>query len=149
MYKRFSIEELKSIQNSFVQNLYGVMKKEQCVSTGDFFKKIFREGTDIYYCNRSEVHFSCARTPEDSFILRDEREKIEVFLDEQGKRDLHNIIKNYIIKKERQTGQKTIEQILMEEVTLGNFSTINGKPYIVYDIETTMTDDPKNATFLL
>jgi hypothetical protein len=101
MYKRFSLEEIKSIQNTFVQNLYNNMKKERCISLIDFFKKIFRDGTDTYYCNRNEVTFSCSKA-EDKIILRDEREKIEVILDENSKKDLHNIIKNFIIKKEKQ-----------------------------------------------
>lgn len=149
MYKRFSINELKTIQNSFVQNLYWVIKKEQCMSSADFFKKIFKEWTDIYYCNRSEISLSCTKTPEDNIIIRDEKEKIEIFLDEEGKREMHNIIKNYIIKKERQTWQKTIEQILMDEFSQWNYNTIDWKPYLVYDIETTIADDVKNAKFLL
>ncbi len=115
----------------------------------DFFKKIFREGKDIYYCNRSEIIFSFSQTENNEIIIRDEREKIEIIIDEEGKKELHNIIKNFIIKKEKQTGQKTIEQILMDEFSSGAYSTINNKPYMVYDIETTLSDDIKDAKFLL
>jgi len=101
MYKRFSLEEVKSIQNTFIQNLYNNMKKERCISLIDFFKKIFKDGSDTYYCNRNEVTFSCSKT-ENNIILRDEKEKIEVILDEESKKELHNIIKNFIIKKEKQ-----------------------------------------------
>ncbi|AHB41446.1 hypothetical protein P148_SR1C00001G0655 [candidate division SR1 bacterium RAAC1_SR1_1] len=149
MYKRFSLAEVKSIQNNFIQNLYSNIKKERCLGLMDFFKKIFRDGSDIYYCNRTEVNFSCSKTEKDIIILRDEKEKIEVILDEENKKELHNIIKNFIIKKEKQFGQKTIEQILMDEFTAGGFNIIDGKPYLVYDIETTISDDIKNAKFLL
>jgi hypothetical protein len=44
----------------------------------------------------------------------DEREKVQVILDEQGKRDFQNVIKNYLIKKEKLKGQKSIEQILLD-----------------------------------
>lgn len=148
MYKRFSIWEIKSIQNSFVQNLYSNIKKERCLGLMDFFKKIFRDGSDIYYCNRTEVTFSCSKI-ENTIILRDEKEKIEVILDEEAKKELHNIIKNFIIKKEKQFWQKTIEQILMDEFSGWWFTTIDWKPYLVYDIETTLSDDVKNAKFLL
>lgn len=149
MYKRFSLEEVKSIQNSFIQNLYSNIKKERCLGLMDFFKKIFRDGSDIYYCNRTEVNFSCSKVDKDIIILRDEKEKIEVVLDEESKKELHNIIKNFIIKKEKQFWQKTIEQILMDEFTAWWFNIIDGKPYLVYDIETTISDDIKNAKFLL
>lgn len=148
MYKRFNLEEIKSIQNTFVQNLYNNMKKERCVSLMDFLKKIFRDGSDIYYCNRNEVLFSYSQVDE-NIVFRDEKEKIELVLDELGKRELHNIIKNFVIKKEKQFWQKTIEQILMDEFSLWWYSTIDWKPYLVYDIETTISDDVKNAKFLL
>jgi len=47
------------------------------------------------------VTFSCSKS-ENNIILRDEKEKIEVVLDEENKKELHNIIKNFIIKKEKQ-----------------------------------------------
>lgn len=149
MYKRFTIQEIKTIQNNFIQNLYGYIKKERCQTTIDFFKKIFKEGDDIYFCNRSDIMLSCSKSPEWKFIIRDEREKIELILDDEGKRTLESTVRNYITKKERQIGQKTIEQILMEEFKTGAFSTINGKPYLVYDIETTVCDNIKDAEYLL
>ena len=115
MYKRFSIQEIKSIQNNFIQNLYGCIKKEKCWTTVDFFKKIFKEGTDVYFCNRSEILLSCSKIDDDKIIIRDEREKIELILDDETKRNLESTIKQYITKKEKQIGQKTIEQILMAE----------------------------------
>jgi hypothetical protein len=44
----------------------------------------------------------------------DEREKVQLLLDEQGKREFQSIIKNYLIKKEKIKGQKSIEHILMD-----------------------------------
>jgi len=149
MYKRFTVQEIKTIQNQFIQNLYWCIKKERCQSTLDFFKKIFKEGNDIYFCNRSEILLSCSKTADDKIIIRDEREKIETILDDAERRSLESAIRNYITKKERQTGQKTIEQILMDEFMLGAYNTINDKPFLVYDIETTVCDDIKDAEYLI
>jgi len=149
MYKRFTVQEIKTIQNQFIQNLYWCIKKEICQSTLDFFKKIFKEGSDIYFCNRSEILLSCSKTDDDKIIIRDEREKIETILDDAERRILESTIRNYITKKERQTGQKTIEQILMDEFMLGAYNTINDKPFLVYDIETTVCDDIKDAEYLI
>ena len=37
----------------------------------------------------------------------------------------------------------------MDEFKTGKYSTILGKPYLVYDIETTVVDDLKSAKYLL
>jgi hypothetical protein len=37
----------------------------------------------------------------------------------------------------------------MDEFKRGTFSTIDGKPYLVYDIETTVCDDIRDAEYLL
>lgn len=99
MYKRFSIEELKNIQNNFIINLYNIVRKENCLSIIDFFKKIFREWNDIYYFNRSETLFKFSKKNDNVVIISDEKEKIEIILDETKQRDLQNLFKEYLIKK--------------------------------------------------
>lgn len=139
MYKRFSIEEIKKIQNNFIGNLYNVVRKENCTNIIDFFKKIFKEWNDIYYFNRSETLFKFSQK-DDNIILSDEKEKIEIILDENSRRDLQNLFKEYIIRKNRNnhdSSQKSIEQILLDEFNKWWYSQINGKKYLVYDIETT------------
>ena len=44
MYKRFTLEELKTVQNNFISNFYSIVRKEHCMMTNDFFKKIFKDG---------------------------------------------------------------------------------------------------------
>lgn len=104
--------------------------------TTDFFKKIFREGDSVYYFNRWEAIFRCSREPNDDLILMDEKEKVQLVLDEQGKKDFQSLIKNYLIKKEKVKGQKSIEQILLDAFQEWALSTILWKKYMVYDIET-------------
>jgi len=74
--------------------------------------------------------------PNEDLVLMDEREKVQLVLDEQGKRDFQNVIKNYLIKKEKVNGQKSIENILLDAFQSGVLSNILGKSYLVYDIET-------------
>lgn len=148
MYKRFSIEELKTVQNKFIPNLYSVIKKERCQWFNDLVKVCFREWDSVYHFYRWEPIFRITQK-DDYYRLIDEREKIEIVIppDEKGK--IQSLIKTYITKKERQVGQKSIEQILLEEFKNGTFNTINEKPYIVYDIETTVSADIHNCEFLL
>lgn len=149
MYKRFTLDELKTVQNNFVSNFYGILKKEHCMTATDLFKKIFKEGDEIYYISRWDFVFRFQNAKED-FILMDEKEKIQVVLNEQEKRDFHNMLKNFILKKEKITGQKSIEQILLDEFHTGKYSTIWWKSYMVYDIETdTNIQNLKETRFLL
>ena len=100
MYKRFTLDELKTVQNTFISNFYGLLKKERCMMASDFFKKIFREGNDIYYMYRGDFTFRFQNNNEE-YVLMDEKEKIQVVLNDQDKREFQNMVKNYILKKEK------------------------------------------------
>lgn len=80
----------------------------------------------------------------------DEKEKIQVVLNEQDTREFQWMVKNFILKKEKITWQKTIEQILLDEFHTGKYSTLWWKNYMVYDIETdTNIENLKETKFLL
>lgn len=68
----------------------------------DLFKKIFREGNEIYYMSRGDFVFRFQNNNEE-YSLMDEREKIQIILDEQGKREFQGMVKNFILKKEKVT----------------------------------------------
>jgi len=149
MYKRFTINELKTVQNSFLNNFYSILKKERCMMPNDLFKKIFKEWSELYYMYRGDFVFRLQDTGSE-YILMDEKEKIQVVLDEEGKREFQSLIKNFILKKEKITGQKSIEQILLDEFHTGAYATIWWKNYMVYDIETdTNIENLKETKFLL
>jgi hypothetical protein len=115
----------------------------------DLFKKIFREGKEIYYMYRGDFTFRFQDTGK-TFVLMDEKEKIQVILNDEEKRAFQSLMKSFILKKERIIGQKSIEQILLDEFYTGKYSTIGGKPYMVYDIETdTNIENLKETKFLL
>ncbi len=149
MYKRFTLNELRTVQNHFLGDFYSVLKKERCMLANDLFKKIFKEGKEIYYMFRGDFTFRLQDNGNE-YVLMDEREKIQVILDDEGKREFQSLMKNYILKKEKITGQKSIEQILLDEFHTGKYSTIWGKNYMVYDIETdTNIENLKDTKFLL
>src|SRR5574344_1219014 len=123
MYKRFTLNELRTVQNHFLGDFYSVLKKERCMLANDLFKKIFKEGKEIYYMFRGDFTFRLQDNGNE-YVLMDEREKIQVILDDEGKREFQSLMKNYILKKEKITGQKSIEQILLDEFHTGKYSTI-------------------------
>lgn len=150
MYKRFSLSDLGQIQNNLIPHFYDLLKKERLQSANEFFKIAFKEGNHLYYFNRGDIAFRVSYDPEwDLLFLHDEIDKIEIVLPFAERAKIQNLLKNYIVKKERQIGQKTIEEILMEEFKAGAYTQILGKNYLVYDIETTVIDDLRSAEFLI
>lgn len=137
MYKKFSIEEIKNVKNDFVPHLYNIIKKEKCQWINGLVKVIFKEWNKMYYFEKWDPFFKIAKKWED-LELSDEIEKIQLTIPMNDKSKLQDLLKQYILKKERQQWQKTIEEILFDEFKAWTFNTINGKPYIVYDIETTV-----------
>lgn len=152
MYKRFTLTDLSNIQNEFIPHLYWIIKREikrpQDQNLSTFLKECFREGDEVYYYQRSDAIFRLSLA---NWILHiiDEVEKIELVLPVEKKGELNAMVNRYIHKKQKQSWQKTIEQILMDEFKTGKYSTILDKPYLVYDIETTVVDDLKSAEYLL
>jgi hypothetical protein len=43
MYKRFTLDELKTVQNVFIPNFFSILKKEKCMVASDLFKKLFKD----------------------------------------------------------------------------------------------------------
>ncbi len=145
MYKKFSLDDIKNIKNDFIPHLYSIIKKERCQGINDLVKFIFREWNEIYFFERWDASFRIAKkvsetwNPDlDILELTDEKERIQITVPFNDKSKLQGLIKTYIIKKERQLGQRSIEQILFDEFKTGGYNTIEWKPYLVYDIETTV-----------
>lgn len=137
MYKKFTLDEIKNVKNDFIPHLYKIIKKERCQWLNDLVKFIFREWEEVYFFERWDAAFKIAKKWE-LLELTDEQERIQLTVPINDKSKLQWLIKTYIIKKERQLWQRSIEQILFDEFKTGNYNTINWKPYLVYDIETTV-----------
>jgi len=52
MYKRYTLNDLKTVQNDLIPNFFSILKKENCILPSDFFKKVFKDGESVYYFNR-------------------------------------------------------------------------------------------------
>ncbi len=140
MYKKFSLEDLSTIQNNFIPHLYKIIQQEKCQGVNDFFKFAFKEGHEVLFFDRSNIAFRIG-LEHDLISITDEVEKIQVQIPAHNKSGLQDLLKNYISKKQRQFWQKSIEQILMEAFKAWGFREILGKPYLVYDIETSLIGD--------
>ncbi|MDR0860919.1 MAG: hypothetical protein LBO09_08355 [Candidatus Peribacteria bacterium] len=142
MYKKFTLAELTSIQNNFISHLYKIIQQEKCQGINDFCKFAFKEGNELFYFDRGEVVFKIV-LENNKLHFFDEKEKIEVEVPADQKGGLQDMIKSFIIHKGRQTGH-TIKEILRAEFSKGTFAKMLDKPYLVYDIETSLIPDDKN-----
>lgn len=149
MYKRFTIRDLSTIKNNFIQNLSYVIKKENCQLLNDFLKLIFKNWDNAYYFFRWEPTFRIFKSGE-NVTLVDEKEKNEIILDREWLASLNSLVKNAIIKKNQKVVQKSIETILLDEFKAGTFANVLWKPFLVYDIETRAnTENIKETEFLI
>jgi hypothetical protein len=149
MYKKLTVEELSRINNNLIAHLVSVIERERFQGVNDFFKYAFREGNELLFFERGNLMLRILL--KDNMIhISDEMDKIEIEVPVDHKGALSDLVKKFIIKKGRLNGQKTIEEILMEEFTTGIFLKTLGKPYLVYDIETSLIKgDLRNTKYYL
>ena len=74
----------------------------------------------------------------DMIHITDEVDNIQIQVPFNNKSQLDQLVKSYISKNKKQSWQKTIEQILMDSFVEWDFYSILWKPYLVYDIETSL-----------
>lgn len=135
MYKKRNLEDLQTFKNKFFDNLVGVIKKQRCMTVSELLKLSFLEGDESYFFDYWRLAF---RIQDDWIYYHffDEREKIQISLSYDQKSKLNGMVKHFMIKGNKKL--MSIEDTLYEEFKAWNFSTILDKPYLVYDIETTM-----------
>lgn len=135
MYKRLSLKQLYWINSKFFQNLTSLYKKQRYVFLKEFLKDLWKESNECYFFEWSYPIFRCCKK-DDTYILVDEKEKIEILLSEIDLSDLHNFLKNDKSVSKIKKDNKTIFQTLIDDFITWASALINDKPYIVYDIET-------------
>lgn len=143
MYKRMSIDDLLQVQTWFFERLRTMQSKEWHMSFLWFLKFRFADANRIYIFekNRPYMRFYCSK----EWVVRivDETEKIDISMDKEWMERLHNILKDTWKMRSVAANQSMLEQLL-QEYREGKHRLIAWKPYLVYDIETTL--QPWNPT---
>lgn len=137
MYKKFTLEELSTIQNNLIPHLHTIIQREKCQWVNDFFKVAFREWDEVIYFDRWNP-LMIIQLINNQIYITDEADNIQIQVPANEKGELNRLMIRYISKKQRQIWQKTIEQILMDAFVQWKFYDILWKPYLVYDIETAL-----------
>ena len=137
MYKKFTLEELSTIQNNLIPHLYTVIQREKCQWVNDFFKIAFHEWNEVMFFDRGNPLITI-QLIDNRIHINDEVDNIQIQVPANEKGELNRLMIRYISKKQRQVWQRTIEQILMDTFVQWKFYDILWKPYLVYDIETAL-----------
>ncbi len=153
MYKKYDINQLFTIKTSFFDNLKYVLNKSWHKTLMSYLKDKIKIWKERYVFDKSQplFHFVFVEEPKpQKFIIFDEKEKIEIHCTKQILEKIHWLLKDNRKIKQQLKWTKKIDQLLKEEFKKWTFDSINWKPYIVYDIETTaMTKDLKETKFYL
>ncbi len=99
------------------------------------------ESERAYFFQSSKPLFRIQKLEEGKYRFVDEQDKIEVIASDKDVQALHNILGDTGVMKSMTKNQTIMDQII-SEYQAGERDTIAGKPYVVYDIETTF-DGPQ------
>lgn len=148
MYNKLELEQLMTLNTKFFLNLKTLYQREKYFYFRDFIKDLLKDWSDIVYFDSNSPIFRIIR--KDRFRLIDEREKIELELDEEGMNKLHNFLKDEKKVTKLRANNKTILETLLDKFNNWEFSKINWKDFIVYDIETIWNiNDLKSMRFMM
>lgn len=149
MYKRFDLQQLQNIQNKLLPRTKQVMKQERIPLFKDFLKTIFKEGDEVVYFEAGGPLMRFIKKPDHVMII-DEVDKLECVGDEQVITKFHTLLKDDKKLSQATKNSESIFGMLQKEFEGGVYDTIDGKPYLVYDIETTFeTNDMKTQKFVM
>lgn len=146
MYKKFSLPQLATLSTGFFTNLQTVVAKQKYTYFKEFVSACVAQGDRRYFFEANSPFFRFQKLPNAQYRFVDEKEKIELVVGEEELAQLHTLLmdKHRVVSMQK---QKTIDQQLFEEYQQGAYRTIAGKPYLVYDIETTYGATAYNKQF--
>ncbi|MBO4204351.1 hypothetical protein J5893_06185 [bacterium] len=152
MYKKFTLKEISTIQNNFIPHLLDVIKREFKKESDRSIKSLLKKdldfgktGQEAFYFDRGNIIFKIYLEENGALHCYDEVDAIEIEVSSEERSRLDRLITNYAQHK-RQTEQRSINDILQDEFSQGKFLETLGKPYLVYDIETSLINDDLEET---
>lgn len=151
MYRHMTVAQLQTTKTEFIKHLSFQLKREQIPSLKQYLRHQRKQGSDIYYFFRGSPQFRIQKQADDIVCLTDEKERIQIHVSPKELNILHGMTMKYLTRKKLWSGQAlTMAEQLEQSISEGKRNTINGKDYLVYDIETTYaTRDLTKTEFIL
>ncbi len=146
MYKQLSVDELLQLNTNFFANLKTLYTRQNFQYFQQFMQKTLEDAQRAYFFDGNKPAFRVQRQPNNGFSLVDEKEKIELCCDQEWISRIHNLLKDVQVMRSI-TSNRSLFETLLQEYREGKYHEIAGKPYVIYDIETTMWSGIRNQFF--
>ena len=149
MYKKLTYDELLKLKSTFFETLSQILKKNRYPTLKDYLKVVSQQGKNVYHMARQDfVWRTVFVNGTDEVIFFDEREKIELHANKEIIAKIGSLVKDTKKIAAQKKASISIEQTLLKAFDNGELNDIHGKPYLVYDIETSYaTNDLKTTEF--
>lgn len=141
MYKRMTLSEVTAINSRFFDNLGELMRKQGHHLLTGWVKQVCKECPRTYYFNGPKPAFRVYHQW-GQYRFIDEEEAIDLVVEEGDLSQVHNVLKD-TWKLKSISKQVSILEGLLDDYRGDMVNTIDGKPFVVYDIETTTASSGK------
>ena len=109
-------------------------------------RELQKEWSRVYFFERNAPQIRITFEDDGQCMIVDDYERIDLICCDAEMTTMHNLLKNTQRLKSFEKNDDMLEQLMMSYAS-GNHRTIAGKPYIVYDIETTFGGDVQGQHF--
>ena len=151
MYKKMTYEELLQLKSGFFDTLRAILKKNKYPTLKDYLTITSRQGDTVYHVARQECVWRTVFVQGmEEVIFYDEKEKIELQADKATIAKIGALVRDDKKLAAQKKKSISIEQTLIQAFDEGKLDTIDGKDYLVYDIETSYaTNDLTQTIFYI
>lgn len=136
MYKKMNLDDLLQVQTSLFERLVQLCVQQKHQFLKWLLKDIVADSERVFFIQQSKPTIGFYPLEDEALRLTDEVEHIELLMSADDVERLHNLLKN---KQTMITASKkdTVFQDLLKQFQTWTLSDFAGKPFLVYDIETT------------
>lgn len=151
MYKKLSYEELLKLKSWFFTTLSHILKKSRYWTIKDYLTVTSKQWNSVYHMMKQDYIWRTVFVDGiNSVIFFDEREKIELHADKDIIAKIGSLIKDTKKMSAQTKASQSIEDTLTKAFENGELTNIDGKDYLVYDIETSYaSNDLRTMEFYL
>ncbi len=151
MYKKLTYEQLLKLKSGFFTTLSHILKKNRYPTLKDYLTVCSKQGEAVYHMMRQDYIWRTVFVDgANKVIFFDEREKIELHADKDTIAKIGSLVKDTKKVSAQSKLSESIEQTLTKAFDEGLLWAIDGKDYLVYDIETSYaSNDLRTMDFYL
>ncbi len=135
MYKKFTYDQIFETKTNFIKNLKQLYINKRYTYLKEFLRDCTKNWNCIYFFESNSPVFKI-QVENDNYIMCDEKEKIQLVINDEEVGKLHRQLKDDKIVKKQINNNKTVSAQLFEEFQNWEYEKIQWKPFLVYDIET-------------